>query len=69
MGVGVIVDSAGIIRRFVEDYRDTIEEDEISARFKKTEKFADLVNVLSMQHQAGRRLCGSILKWPDYCLV
>ena len=59
---GVIVDSAGIIRRFVEDYHEKLEEDEIFPRFQKAGKFNDLVQVLLTQHQAGRRLTDSILK-------
>ena len=59
---GVIADSAGIIRRFVEDYHEKLEEDEIFPRFEKAGKFNDLVKVLLAQHQAGRRLTDSILK-------
>jgi hemerythrin-like domain-containing protein len=59
---GVISDSAGIIRRFVEDYHEKLEEDEIFPRFQKAGKFNDLVQVLLVQHQAGRRLTDTILK-------
>ncbi len=59
---GVIADSAGIIRRFVEDYHEKLEEDEIFPRFEKAGKLNDLVKVLLVQHQAGRRLTDSILK-------
>ena len=59
---GVIADSAGIIRRFVEDYHEKLEEDEIFPRFQKAGKFNDLVQVLLAQHQAGRRLTDTILK-------
>ena len=59
---GVIADSAGIIRRFVEDYHEKLEEDEIFPRFQKAGKFNDLVKVLLAQHQAGRRLTDSILR-------
>ncbi|MGO9688515.1 MAG: hemerythrin domain-containing protein [Syntrophobacteraceae bacterium] len=59
---GVIADSAGIIRRFVEDYHEKLEEEEIFPRFEKAGKFNDLVKVLLLQHQAGRRLTDSILK-------
>src|SRR5271157_4021775 len=53
---GVIADSAGIIHRFVEDYHEKLEEDEIFPRFEKAGKLNDLVKVLLVQHQAGRRL-------------
>ena len=58
----VIADSAGIIHRFVEDCHERLEEEEIFPRFKKAGKLEDLVNVLTVQHQAGRSLTDSILK-------
>src|SRR5208283_4197231 len=61
----VIPDSARIIRRFVEDYHEKLEEDEIFPRFEKARKFNDLVNALIAQHQAGRRLTDSILKLSE----
>ncbi len=62
---GVVADSAGIIRRFVEDYHEKLEEQEIFPRFEKAGKFNDLVKVLLEQHQAGRRLTDSILKLSE----
>ena len=49
-------DSAKIIRQFVEDYHEKLEEDFLFPRFKKADKLVDLVDVLLQQHQAGRRL-------------
>ena len=60
-----IADSARIIRRFVEDYHEKLEEDEIFPRFEKAGKLNDLVDVLLVQHQAGRRLTDSILKLSE----
>ena len=51
-----LADSAKIIRDFVEDYHEKLEEDFLFPRFKKANKLIDLVNVLLKQHQAGRRL-------------
>src|SRR5213594_795486 len=51
-----LVDSAKIIREFVEDYHEKLEEDFVFPRFKKANKLVDLVDVLLQQHQAGRRL-------------
>ena len=51
-----LADSAKIIRDFVEDYHEKLEEDFLFPRFKKANKLIDLVNVLLQQHQAGRRL-------------
>ena len=61
----VIADSTGIIRRFVEDYHEKLEENEIFPRFEKAGKLNDLVRVLIVQHQAGRRLTDSILKLSE----
>jgi hemerythrin-like domain-containing protein len=58
----VIADSTGIIRRFVEDYHEKLEENEIFPRLEKAGKLGDLTKVLFVQHQAGRRLTDSILK-------
>jgi hemerythrin-like domain-containing protein len=62
---GVIADSAGIIRRSIEDYHEKLEEEEIFPRFEKAGQLGDLAKVLSAQHQAGRRLTDSILKLSE----
>ena len=49
-------ESAKIIRSFVEDYHEKLEEDYLFPRFKKANKLVDLVDVLLEQHQGGRRL-------------
>jgi len=51
-----LADSAKIIREFVEDYHEKLEENFLFPRFKKANKLVDLVDVLLQQHQAGRRL-------------
>ena len=51
-----IQESAKIIRSFVEDYHEKLEEDYLFPRFKKANKLVDLVDVLLQQHQGGRRL-------------
>jgi hemerythrin-like domain-containing protein len=51
-----LADSARIIRAFVEDYHEKLEENYLFPRFKKARKLVDLVDVLLQQHQAGRRL-------------
>ncbi len=61
----VIADSAGIIRRFIEDYHEKLEEEVIFPQLQKTRKLDDLVKVLALQHQAGRRLTDSILKMSE----
>src|SRR5437773_11338661 len=51
-----VADSAKIIRSFVEDYHEKLEEDYLFPRFKKANRLTDLVDVLLQQHQGGRRL-------------
>jgi hemerythrin-like domain-containing protein len=56
----VLANSAGLIRRFVEDYHEKLEEDYLFPRFEKAGKLVDLVKILLQQHQAGRRLTDHI---------
>lgn len=66
-------DGADIIRRFIEDYHEKLEEDYLFPRFEKGGRLTDLTKVLREQHQAGRRLTDQItqlavlptLKVPD----
>ena len=56
----VLINSTGLIRRFVEDYHEKLEEDYIFPRFEKAGKLVDLVKILLRQHHAGRRLTDHI---------
>lgn len=56
-----VTDGATIIRKFIEDYHEKLEEDHLFPRFRKAGKLVDLVDVLYTQHQAGRRLTDRIL--------
>lgn len=58
--IEVLVNSAGIIRRFVEDYHEKLEENYLFPRFEKAEKLTDIVKILLLQHRAGRRLTDHI---------
>ena len=58
----VLADSAGIIRRFIEDYHEKLEENELFPRFRKAGKLTDLVQVLFDQHRAGRVLTDAVLQ-------
>ena len=52
-----IAESAKIIRDFVEDYHEKLEENFLFPRFREGEpSLTDLVDVLLQQHQGGRRL-------------
>jgi hemerythrin-like domain-containing protein len=69
----VLSDAAGIVRRFIEDYHERLEEQHLFPRFEKAGTLADLVAVLREQHAAGRRVTQRIqqlasaaaLKAPD----
>jgi hemerythrin-like domain-containing protein len=58
-----IAQSAKIIRDFVEDYHEKLEENFLFPRFKKANKLTDLVDVLLQQHQGGRRLTDITLQF------
>jgi hemerythrin-like domain-containing protein len=52
----VVMGSARLIRAFVEDYHEKLEEDYLFPRFKKANKLVDVTDVLLRQHQKGRTL-------------
>jgi hemerythrin-like domain-containing protein len=52
----VVMSSAKLIRAFVEDYHEKLEEDYLFPRFRKANNLVDLVDVLYQQHQKGRAL-------------
>jgi hemerythrin-like domain-containing protein len=57
-----VSDSAKIIRSFIEDYHEKLEEEHLFPRFRKANRLVDLVDVLAAQHQAGRRLTNTTLR-------
>jgi len=59
--INAIADSAGIVRTFIEEYHEQQEEDYIFPRFKKVNQLVDLVDVLVVQHKAGRKVTDEIL--------
>lgn len=56
----VLANSADLVRRFIEDYHEKLEEDYLFPRFEKAGKLTELVQVLRTQHRAGRQLTDSI---------
>ncbi|MFL5338802.1 MAG: hemerythrin domain-containing protein [Gemmataceae bacterium] len=54
--------TATLIRKFVEEYHEKLEENFIFPEFKKKNKHMDLVAVLLKQHEAGRKLTEVILR-------
>jgi hemerythrin-like domain-containing protein len=51
-----------IIRAFIEDYHEKLEEDHVFPRFEQRGELAGLVKLLREQHQAGRRLTREFLQ-------
>jgi hemerythrin-like domain-containing protein len=50
-----LADTARLVRTFIENYHEKIEEDHLFPRYRAAGKLVDLVDVLAAQHQAGRR--------------
>ena len=59
---GVLSSAAGIIQKFIEQYHEKLEEEQVFPRLEKAGKLNDLVQVLRAQHAAGRRLTAEILE-------
>lgn len=59
-----LASAARIIREFIEDYHEKLEEDYLFPRFRKARKLVELVEVLARQHQAGRQLTELVLRLP-----
>jgi hemerythrin-like domain-containing protein len=57
----VVVKSAGIIKSFIEDYHEKLEEDHIFPRFEQSGKLIELTVNLRAQHAIGRRLTDLIV--------
>jgi len=57
-----LADSAGIIRNFIEDYHERLEESFLFPRFRKANTLVDLVDVLEAQHRAGRRVTDATMR-------
>lgn len=53
---------AMLVRKFVEDYHEKLEEKFIFPEFEKAKKLVDLVKVLREQHEAGRKVTDVILR-------
>ena len=53
---------ANLVRKFVEDYHEKLEENFIFPEFEKRRKLVDLVKTLREQHQAGRHVTDIIIR-------
>lgn len=56
-----VADAGKIIRSFIEDYHEKLEEEFLFPRFRRANVHVDLVEVLTAQHRAGRRLTETVL--------
>jgi hemerythrin-like domain-containing protein len=56
-----VANSAKIIRDFIEQYHEKLEEDHLFPRFRKHNLLVDLVDTLEKQHEAGRRVTEQII--------
>jgi hemerythrin-like domain-containing protein len=52
----ILADASGMIRHFVEDSHEKLEEDYLFPQFEKANKLTNLVKTLKAQHQAGRKV-------------
>jgi hemerythrin-like domain-containing protein len=60
-----ILDAANMVRSFVEDYHEKLEENFLFPRFKKANTLVDLVDVLLAQHQGGRKLTDITIRYAN----
>lgn len=67
--IDVVEKSAGIVRRFIEQYHEKLEEDFLFVRFEKANKLVDLVTTLRKQHAAGRIATETTLKLANAASV
>jgi hemerythrin-like domain-containing protein len=58
----LVVQSAEIVRDFINNYHEKSEEDHVFPRFKKAGKMGDLVDTLLRQHEAGRNVTQTIIR-------
>lgn len=58
----ILNDSAMIIRNFIEDYHEKLEENFLFPRFDSAGILKDLIQVLRIQHQAGRKVTDEIIQ-------
>lgn len=57
----VLTKAAGLMRRFIEEYHEKLEEDYIFPCFERGGKWGGLVKVLRRQHEAGRKITAFLL--------
>lgn len=58
----VFASATRIVQRFVENYHEKLEEEQVFPRLEKARKLVDLTRVLREQHSAGRKVTAAILQ-------
>jgi hemerythrin-like domain-containing protein len=54
--------AAGIVRQFIQDYHEKLEEEHLFPRFRRANKLIGLVDTLQQQHAQGHVLTADVLK-------
>lgn len=63
--MGALGGAAGIVKRFIHNYHEKLEEEYIFPRFRTAHKEVDLVKTLETQHEAGRKVTDRIISVAD----
>jgi hemerythrin-like domain-containing protein len=61
LNIVLIGQSANLIKTFIEEYHEKLEEDHLFPRFEKAGQMTDLTKILRTQHQKGRLLTQRII--------
>jgi hemerythrin-like domain-containing protein len=59
--IALVGQSAHLIKTFIEDYHEKLEEDHLFPRFEKAGQLVDLVKTLRIQHEKGRILTQRVI--------
>lgn len=62
LDLAVLTSAAGIVRRFIEDYHEKLEEQFVFPRLQAANRESELVAVLLRQHQRGREATDDIVR-------
>lgn len=60
--MNVLASAADIVRSFIEQYHEKLEEEFLFPRFEKASEHVDLVSTLRRQHAAGRKVTDNIMR-------
>jgi hemerythrin-like domain-containing protein len=62
LDLAIVAKTAGIVRRFVEDYHEKLEEEFVFPRLQAAQREGELVAILLRQHVRGRELTDTIVR-------